>query len=127
MPRDRIPGSRRTLGALLFGVSRSPGEIRFSTAIDGGMNVAMLVSPTIILNDHEFPAFEWTETSVGDEPPHARDRELLENGVAHLRAGEVQFRCDQTFAFDTTFELKGDGRKFVIISSDRGLHVAKPY
>ena len=91
------------------------------------------VTPTIIINDHEFPAFDWTEAVIprgqdSPEPPHTRDQTLLENGVSDgLRAGEVQFRCDQTFSFDTTFELKGDGRKFVILSASRGVHVAKPY
>jgi hypothetical protein len=51
----------------------------------------------------------------------------LEEGVDELYPGEVFFRCDQTLVFDTTFELKGDGRRFVIIASGHRKHVAKPY
>jgi hypothetical protein len=58
---------------------------------------------------------------------HERNIELLENGIDELGPGEVYFRCDQTFAFDTTLKLKGDGRSFVIIASGSGKHVAKPY
>jgi hypothetical protein len=88
---------------------------------------------TIIVNDNEFAAFDWTEAripEVGEDPPlppHARNEELLKNGVTELRPGEARFHCDQTLAFDTTFELKGDGRKFVVISSQAGEHAAKPY
>lgn len=87
---------------------------------------------TIIVNDTEFPAFDWFEVPMpeaGDTPSHAHSRnaDLLEKGVDELRSGEVSFKCDQTFVFDTTFEMKGDGRKFVVIQSDRGRHIAKPY
>jgi hypothetical protein len=88
---------------------------------------------TIIINEHEYPAFEWVETEAhgtADDPPlppHARNREVMEEGVSDPRPGEVSFRCDQTIAFDTTLELKGDGRKFVVISHRDGLHIAKPY
>lgn len=88
---------------------------------------------TIILNEVEYPAFHWTEASaelVPSEIPeikHVRNEALLSNGVSELGIGEVYFECDQTFAFDTTFSLKGDGRKFVIIASSSGKHVAKPY
>ena len=88
---------------------------------------------TIIINDHEFSAFEWTEATpvltAGQEegPRHMRGSELIENGVDEIGVGEVYFQSDQTFVFDTTFSLKGDGRKFVIIASEGGSHVAKPY
>lgn len=87
---------------------------------------------TIILNDTEYQAFTWTEAApvkVDENGPekHLRNRDLLVNGVDTLAPGEVYFRCDQTFAFDTTFSLKGDGRQFVIIASQAGAHVAKPY
>ena len=87
---------------------------------------------TIIVNGTEIPAFGWFEPRLpeaGEEAPpaHMRDQELLEEGVSDLRPGEALFKCDQTFVFDTTLELKGDGRKFVIIASDNGRHVAKPY
>lgn len=88
---------------------------------------------TIIINDHEFSAFEWTEatpvlTEGGEEGPrHTRGGELLDSGVDEIGTGEVYFHSDQTFVFDTTFSLKGDGRKFVIIASEEGRHVAKPY
>lgn len=89
---------------------------------------------TIILNDTEYPAFEWTEATPvlgaesGDQPEkHLRGEELVRNGISEIAPGEVVFRCDQTFAFDTTFSVKGDGRKFVVIASEEGRHVAKPY
>ena len=87
---------------------------------------------TIIVNGTAFPAFGWFEAPLpqpGEDAPrtHIRDHELLDQGVSDLRPGEVLFTCDQTFVFDTTFELKGDGRKFVIIASENGRHVAKPY
>ena len=88
---------------------------------------------TIILNDTEYSAFEWTEsapTLTANDPAaekHVRDATLLHDGVSELAPGEVFFRCDQTFAFDTTLSLKGDGRKYVIIASQAGKHVAKPY
>lgn len=87
---------------------------------------------TIIINGTEYPAFHWTEAGLPgpgepSAPPHVRDQELLDHGVSELRPGEVSFQCDQTFAFDTTLEVKGDGRKFVIISGETGRHVAKPY
>ena len=87
---------------------------------------------TIVVNDNEFTAYDWQEepiTQAGEEvaPRHARKAELLEEGVDELRPGEVSFRCDQTIVFDTTFALKGDNRKFVIIHSDAGAHVARPY
>lgn len=84
---------------------------------------------TIIVNEKEFMVFDWIEEAAiaVDQPRHARSPELLEEGVDELYPGEVYFRCDQTLVFDTTFELKGDGRQFVIIASGRGKHVAKPY
>ena len=87
---------------------------------------------TIIVNDHEFAAFNWREVPAsppGEEAEgrHARNPQLFEAGVAEPAPGEVFFRCDQRIVFDTTFSLKGDGRKFVIISSRAGEHVAKPY
>lgn len=90
------------------------------------------MTPTIIVNEKEFPAFHWTEARAGDDPgagheDHSRGEKLLHDGVSELHAGEVYFQADQTFAFDTPFTLKGDGRKFVIIASDAGKHVAKPY
>ncbi len=83
----------------------------------------------IQINDKEFNAYDWTEsppTRLAHER-HARNLELLENGVDELGPGEVYFYCDQTFAFDTTLSLKGDGRAFVVIASNAGKHVAKPY
>lgn len=91
------------------------------------------VTRIIIVNDHEMSAMGWHEAGLpagGDDPPpppHARNREVLESGVSDLRPGEACFRCDQNLAFDTTFTLKGDGRKFVVISSRDGVIVAKPY
>jgi hypothetical protein len=88
------------------------------------------MSHTIIVNEKEFAAFDWTEQPItpgDDQPRHARGPELFEEGVGDLSPGEVFFRCDQTLVFDTTFELKGDGRQFVIITSGLGQHVAKPY
>jgi len=88
---------------------------------------------TILLSDSEYQAFNWTEAAavaIGDEAAeekHPRNHDLLVNGVGELAPGEVYFFCDQTFAFDTTFSLKGDGRKFVIIAAQNGAHVAKPY
>jgi len=85
---------------------------------------------TIIVNEKEFTAIDWMEepaTASNDQPRHARGPELLQNGVTEVLPGEVFFRCDQTLVFDTTFELKGDGRQFVIIASGQGQHVAKPY
>ncbi len=85
---------------------------------------------TIIVNEKEFTAIDWMEepaTATNDQPRHARGPELLESGVTEVLPGEVFFRCDQTLVFDTTFELKGDGRQFVIIASGHGQHVAKPY
>ncbi|MEO8350957.1 MAG: hypothetical protein ABI680_04445 [Chthoniobacteraceae bacterium] len=87
---------------------------------------------TIIVNESPFPAFDWFESPIpgpGETPAHSRNRneDLLEKGVSELRPGEVSFVCDQTFVFDTTFELKGDGRKFVILQSGNGRHIAKPY
>jgi hypothetical protein len=88
---------------------------------------------TIIINGTEFPAFEWTEATpvLGEDqtntPRHVRDEHLLEEGISDIGTGEVYFHCDQTFAFDTTFSMKGDGRKYVIIGSEEGRHVAKPY
>lgn len=85
---------------------------------------------TIIVNGKEFSAMDWTEIPVvaGEEKPtHVRGPELLEDGVWELYPGEVSFFCDQTLVFDTTFELKGDGRQFVVIASGQGQHVAKPY
>lgn len=87
---------------------------------------------TIIVNDKEFPAYQWFEAPLphpGEEapPPHARDKDLMETGIIELRPGEVSFTCDQSFVFDTPFTLKGDGRKFVIISHRDGRYVAKPY
>lgn len=87
---------------------------------------------TIIVNDKEFTAFDWHEAAagVGDAGAterHVRDQALLENGVDSLGPGEVYFFCDLTLVFDTIFELKGDGRKFVVIASTTGKHVAKPY
>jgi len=90
------------------------------------------MTPTIVVNGKEFLAFHWFEAPLphpGETVahPHFRDRDLLEKGVSDLRPGEVRFKCDQTIAFDTTFALKGDGRKFVVISNNAGEHVAKPY
>lgn len=88
---------------------------------------------TIILNGTEFPAFEWTEAApvlgTTDDPveKHTRGEKLISDGLSEIAPGEVFFRCDLTFAFDTTFTMKGDGRKFVIIASENGQHVAKPY
>ncbi len=87
---------------------------------------------TIIINDIEHAAFDWFESPLvtpGREipAPHARNKELLEKGVHEMRPGEVSFICDQTLRFDTTFALKGDNRKFVVISSGAGRHIAKPY
>lgn len=88
---------------------------------------------TIIVNDKEFAAFRWQEVPLPastEEVPaekHARNEELLKNGVMTLVPGEATFQCDQTFAFDTTFSLKGDGRMFVVMSSNAGQHVAKPF
>lgn len=87
---------------------------------------------TIVVNDKELSAYQWFESPLPEEgeeplPPHARDRDLLENGVSELRPGEVSFVCDQTLVFDTTFALKGDNRKFVVIASSHGRHIAKPY
>lgn len=85
---------------------------------------------TILVNDSEFQAFNWTEAAAiedGASAKHARNLDLLVNGVSELAPGEAYFLCDQTFAFDTTFSLKGDGRKFVVIASQTGAHVAKPY
>jgi len=91
----------------------------------------MGMTPTIILNGSEFPAFRWTEASSqpGDSPTdrHARNETLLHEGVGELGPGEAYFESDQTFPFDSTFSLKGDGRKFVIIASQERRHVAKPY
>jgi len=83
----------------------------------------------IIVNDKDLDVFDWFEApaETSAEPRHARDHDLLENGVDRLAPGEAFFRCDQTLAFDTPFELKGDGRKFVVIASENGRHVAKPY
>lgn len=93
------------------------------------IRIETAMTPIITINNSEFNAYDWTE-----RPPngfaherHARNLELLENGVDELGPGEVYFRCDQTFAFDTTLQLKGDGRSFVIIASNAGKHVAKPY
>lgn len=87
---------------------------------------------TIVVNGSELEAFNWREAEAipvpeGRQTRHVRDRMLLENGVLELAPGEVYFHCDLTLAFDTLLELKGDGRKFVIIASGRGDHVAKPY
>ncbi|HEX8373111.1 MAG TPA: hypothetical protein VF585_10045 [Chthoniobacterales bacterium] len=87
---------------------------------------------TILVNDTEFAAYEWHEEPISDTPAenaprHARNSELLAEGVDALSPGEVSFRCDQTLVFDTTFALKGDNRKFVVIESEAGKHVAKPY
>lgn len=87
---------------------------------------------TIIVNDKEFAAHDWYEapSGAGDAAAperHTRDQALLENGVDSLGAGEVYFYCDLTLVFDTIFELKGDGRKFVVLASTAGKHVAKPY
>ncbi|CAN5332120.1 hypothetical protein BH09VER1_BH09VER1_49460 [soil metagenome] len=87
---------------------------------------------TIIVNDKEFAANDWLEAPSGvgaaaSPERHMRDQNLLENGVDSLSAGEVYFHCDLTLVFDTAFELKGDGRKFVVIASNTGKHVAKPY
>lgn len=91
----------------------------------------MVMTPTIILNGKEHSAFRWTEAvfQPGEIPgeKHARNETLLHDGVSKLAAGEVYFECDQTFAFDSTFSLKGDGRKFVVIASQGRKHVAKPY
>lgn len=82
----------------------------------------------ILVNGTELPAFDWVESpDENGGTRHARDQSLLERGVRTLGPGEVSFRCDQPLPFDTTFEQKGDGRKFVVIAGDRGLHVAKPY
>jgi len=85
------------------------------------------MTPTIVLNGAEYPAFRWTEavSKPGEiaDVRHARSEALLHEGVGELRPGEVYFESDQTFAFDSTFSLKGDGRKFVIIASQGGRHV----
>lgn len=87
------------------------------------------MSPILVVDDREIQAFHWREADARDPsvPRHVRDERLLEEGVSALGAGEVYFECDQTVAFDTTFSLKGDGRKFVIIASSGRRHVAKPY
>ena len=87
---------------------------------------------TIIVNDKEFQAYQWYESPLlapGAEAqaPHMRNQDLLEKGVTDLRPGEVSFLCDQTLVFDTTFALKGDGRKYVVLSGNGGRHIAKPY
>ena len=70
---------------------------------------------TILVHGKEFAAYDWGPTKP--ESPKSK-----QGG-----AGEVSFRCDQTLVVDTTFEIKGDGRSYVIVASGRGLHVAKPY
>lgn len=91
----------------------------------------MDMTPTIILNGSEFSAFRWTEAAPqpGDSAAdrHSRNETLLHEGVGELGPGEVYFESDQTFPFDSTFSLKGDGRKFVVIASQERRHVAKPY
>jgi len=88
---------------------------------------------TIEVNGTEHQAFKWTEATPvlgqGDvsEPKHSRNEALLSEGVSQMAPGEVYFLCDQTLLFDTTFSLKADGRKFVVIASGNGYHVAKPY
>lgn len=89
---------------------------------------------TIILNGTEFPAYQWTEAApilgAHEEHPaekHTRSEKLINDGIDEIAPGEVYFQCDHTFAFDTTFTMKGDGRKFVVIASEEGRHVAKPY
>ena len=87
---------------------------------------------TITVNDREFLAYNWTEAPIPQEGehvahPHFRNQDLLKKGVGELRPGEVRFLCDQSIGFDTTFTLKGDGRKFVVISNSGGEHIAKPY
>jgi len=87
---------------------------------------------TIIVNDKEFQAYDWYEAPLpkpGEpaELPHSRNSDVLEKGVSELSSGEASFLCDQTFVFDTLLSLKGDGRKFVVLSGDGGRHVAKPY
>lgn len=86
-----------------------------------------------MVNDSEYQAFHWTEKAAGARgcdgvgEKHPRNLGLLLEGVSELAPGEASFLCDQTLPFDTTFSLKGDGRKFVVIASQAGAHVAKPY
>lgn len=85
---------------------------------------------TLVISGRTAQAYNWWEAPARSGEPklrHARDQEIIKRGVTELRAGEVFFHCDQSIPFDTTFEMKGDGRKFVIISSKGRLHVAKPY
>lgn len=93
---------------------------------------------TIIVNEKEFAAHDWREAAAGmgatvapvectAEERHPRNQSLLVIGVGELGPGEVYFCSDLTFVFDTLLELKGDGRKFVVIASENGRHVAKPY
>lgn len=86
----------------------------------------------ILIGDKQFNAYHWQECPLpppGETVPrtHVRSQDLLEQGVSELSPGEVSFTCDLTLVFDTTFALKGDNRKFVIISSKGHQHVAKPY
>jgi hypothetical protein len=85
---------------------------------------------TLILNGTEFPAFEWFEApfpAAGETVlPHYSRNPCLAEGISDLRPGEASFRCDLTIGFDTTLAMKGDGRKFVVISSHAGRHIAKP-
>ena len=111
-------------------VSRSVG-VRMT---NGRVSLRWTASPHSARSWLDFPAcgaFRWTEAvrEAGElaDTRHARSEALLHEGVGELRPGEVYFECDQTFAFDSTFSLKGDGRKFVIIASQDRRHVAKPY
>ncbi len=93
---------------------------------------------TIFVNGKEFAAHDWHEAAAGiteavpaiaatADERHTRNQALLSGGVGELGPGEVYFFCDLTLVFDTLLELKGDGRKFVVIASDSGRHAAKPY
>ncbi|MGC1480240.1 MAG: hypothetical protein WA771_07030 [Chthoniobacterales bacterium] len=87
---------------------------------------------TIILSGTEFQAFDWEEAPANVEESarserHTRNAELLSSDISQLGPGEATFTCDHTFAFDTPFELKGDGRQFVVISTSEHRHVAKPF
>ena len=77
---------------------------------------------TILVNGKEFSATEWTEAPVPLEEGIPQ-----KNDLSDLLPGEISFRCDQTLVVDSTLELKGVGRTYVVIASARGLHVAKPY
>jgi hypothetical protein len=47
-------------------------------------------------------------------------------GLLVLKPGEVSFMCDTTFSAETKFTLKGDGRRFVVLSGLNRKHQARP-